>query len=48
MVHIMERLGVCTLISEEKWACLKGLLKKWWKLLKAGKTELTHKELLSD
>ena len=27
---------------------MKGFLDKWWKLLKAGKTELAHKELLSD
>ena len=47
-MHIMERLGVCTLTSEEKWGKLKALLKKWWDLLSAGEAKLAHKELLSD
>ncbi len=48
VMNIIQRLGVCTLISEEKWAPLKSLLNKWWKLLKACGTELAHKELLLD
>ena len=48
VVHILEPLGVCTLTSEEKWAKMKLLLRKWWDHLEAGEEELTHKELVSD
>ena len=36
----------CVLTSKEKWDELKGILKKWPAHLKAGETDLLHKELL--
>ena len=48
VVHILMILGVCALTSEEKRKRLKALLAKWLLRLKAGVTELLHKELASD
>jgi hypothetical protein len=42
-------LGVCVLTSTEKWAKVKNILDKWWKLVSSrGTLKLSHKELLSD
>jgi hypothetical protein len=48
VVHVDEDKGVCVLTSEEKWSKMKGIVLKWSDRLKAGVTELDHKELLSD
>jgi hypothetical protein len=48
VVHVVEGLGVCVLLSEEKWARMKDIVEKWRGRLAAGERELNHKELISD
>ena len=48
VVHIAPELGVCVLISIEKWTRMKGILRKWEAALTATSPQLLHKELLSD
>ena len=38
VVHIMQQLGVCTLISEYKWTKMKTILKKWRVLLDSARS----------
>jgi hypothetical protein len=48
IVHILAGLGVCVLISVEKWNKMKGILNKWRIQISEGDPKLLHKELLSD
>ena len=48
VVHIIPKLGVCVLTSDEKWKRMKDILSKWLERLQRGDSELDHKELLSD
>jgi hypothetical protein len=49
IVHVLPTLGMCILISEEKWEWMKGILNKWWKQVAVdAMPELSHKELLLD
>jgi hypothetical protein len=52
IVHVVSELGVCVLISTEKWSKLKAILGKWSAVLLDNKgreqPKLAHKELLSD
>ena len=48
VIHVIPGLGVCQLVSEDKWDKLKAILFKWSGRLEAGNTLLSHSELLSD
>jgi len=48
VVHVHDGLGVCTLVSEEKWKRFKAIIDKWKKQVDEGANKLNHKELLSD
>ena len=48
VIHVVPKLGVCVLTSEEKWRKLQTIVEKWLKLINEGAQELNHKELLSD
>jgi hypothetical protein len=52
IVHVVSELGVCVLISIEKWSKLRAILEKWSAVLLDNKgreqPRLAHKELLSD
>ena len=41
-------LGVCALLSEDKWNKMKTIVPKWLDLVVSGETELCHAELISD
>ena len=47
-MHIVPGVGVCTMAAEDKWKKMKLIVEKWHDRLCLGKTELCHKELLSD
>ena len=48
IVHVLDKLGVCVLTSQEKWTKMKGILTKWKQRLNAKSPKLSHKELLAD
>ena len=48
VIHVVDGLGVCLLVSEEKWLKLKSIIDKWINLLQSGETLLSHSDLLSD
>jgi hypothetical protein len=48
VVHVVPKLGVCVLTSEEKWRKLQHIIEKWLELVTDGVLVLDHKELLSD
>ena len=48
VVHIAPHLGVCVLVSRDKWARMKAILAKWKKALATPSPLLSHEELLSD
>jgi hypothetical protein len=49
IVHVLPKLGVCVLTSNEKWAKMKGILGKWWNLVTSqDDPKLCHKDLLLD
>ena len=48
VVHVLKDLGVCTLVSEEKWTKMKRIVERWHRLLLSGEVELPHAEFASD
>jgi hypothetical protein len=48
IVHVLDKLGVCVLISKEKLMKMQGNLEKWRMALVTPASKLSHKELLSD
>ena len=48
VIHVVDGLGVCLLVSEEKWSKLKSIISKWIERLSSGDTMLSHSELMSD
>ena len=48
VIHVVEKLGLYVLTSEETLDKLKGILKEWLARLRSGETDLLHKELLPD
>jgi hypothetical protein len=48
IIHMLDRLGVCVLTSQEKWAKMQGILAKWKSALWEDSPNLSHKELLAN
>ena len=48
VVHVVGALGVCALLSEDKWNKMKTIVFKWLDVVASGESELNHSELISD
>jgi hypothetical protein len=49
IMHVLPKLGVYVLTSNEKWTKMKGILGKWWNRVTTQESpRLNHKELLLD
>jgi hypothetical protein len=48
VVHVVDALGVCTLLSQEKWTRTKAIILKWLDIVQSGEVELCHADLISD